>query len=112
MFLTLCYNCYEQRSLHIISSVCDMLYCGKIWVSLYVCMGEYCDVCVSVCACVPVCACAHVCVVACVCVCIGGKSRCRGADSSALCILKPPLPLAAKIELGGVYGWGVVVEEG
>lgn len=98
MFLTLCYNCYEQRSLHIISSVCDMLYCGKIWVSLYVCMGEYCDVCV--CLCVRV----RMCVLPLVCVCIGGKSRCRGADSSALCILKLPLPLAAKIELGGCMG--------
>lgn len=28
-----------------------------------------------------------------------GESRCSGADSSALCILKPPSPPAAKIEL-------------
>lgn len=49
----------------------------------------------------------------CVCVCVGGESRCSGADSLALCILKPPSPPAAKIELGvegrgvgeGVYGW-------
>lgn len=34
------------------------------------------------------------------CVC-WGDSRCSGADSSALCILKPPSPPAAKIELGG-----------
>lgn len=34
------------------------------------------------------------------CVC-WGESRCSGADSSALCILKPPSPPAAKIELGG-----------
>lgn len=61
---------------------------------------------------VSVCVHVRMCVSPLACVCIGGKSRCRGADSSALCILKPPLPLAAKIELGGVYGWGVVVEEG
>lgn len=37
----------------------------------------------------------------------GGESRCSGADSSALCILKPPSPPAAKIELEveGVHGW-------
>ena len=49
------------------------------------------------------------CVIVVLCVCVGGESRCSGADSSALCILKPPSPPAAKIELGGaggrVYGW-------
>lgn len=37
---------------------------------------------------------------------VGGESRCSGADSSALCILKPPSPPAAKIELEveGVHG--------
>lgn len=58
------------------------------------------------------CAWVNIVVVSCVnvvlCVC-WGESRCSGADSSALCILKPPSPPAAKIELGGgggrVYGW-------
>ncbi len=40
------------------------------------------------------------------CVCVLGESRCSGADSSALCILKPPSPPAAKIELGGCMGGG------
>lgn len=48
------------------------------------------------------------CVIVVLCVC-WGESRCSGADSSALCILKPPSPPAAKIELGGVggrvHGW-------
>lgn len=37
-----------------------------------------------------------------------GESRCSGADSSTLCILKSPLPPAAKIGLeveGEVHGW-------
>lgn len=48
--------------------------------------------------------------------CVGGESRCSGADSSALCILKPPSPPAAKIELWGgggrEYGWGGGGERG
>lgn len=46
-----------------------------------------------------------------VCVCVLGESRCSGADSLALCILKPPSPPAAKIELGdGAQGcMGAVV---
>lgn len=47
----------------------------------------------------------------CVCVC-WRESRCSGADSSALCILKPPSPPAAKIELedraGGCMDGGVM----
>lgn len=43
------------------------------------------------------------------------ESRCSGADSSALCILKPLLPPAAKIELGDGEGrciGGAVVLKG
>lgn len=32
---------------------------------------------------------------------VGGESRCNGADSSSLYILKPQSPLAAEIEAGG-----------
>lgn len=68
------------------------MYCGKVAVRLHVCMGEYCGG--DLCGCV---------FFVCVCVC-WGESRCSGADSSALCILKPPSPPAAKIELGGGGG--------
>lgn len=63
-----------------------------------------------VCVCVDENCGGELCESGCVCVC-WGESRCSGADSSALCILKPPLPPAAKIELGDGAGgcMGVVV---